>query len=205
MASKPLRITGFFLIPLLAGLLGACASPVPGARWIAARAVDGSEASYEAVELDVPEETVPESTGGPRYEAAYEPSPRPVDARQAHCLALSMYWEAKGEGREGMRAVGHVVLNRVAHAGFPDTPCQVTQEGGERPPCQFSWYCDGRSDRPREPGPYRESERLAFELLSGRLEDTTEGALFYHATRIRVPWRVPRQRTVTIGRHVFYK
>ena len=54
-------------------------------------------------------------------------------SEDARCLALSMYWEAKDEGREGMRAVGAVVLNRRAHEEFPDTPCAVVREGGETP------------------------------------------------------------------------
>lgn len=124
---------------------------------------------------------------------------------QAHCLALSMYWEAKAEGRAGMRAVGHVVLNRMASDRFPDTPCSVVYDGGEQPPCQFSWYCDGRSDRPTEAQNWATAQELAQTLLAGKLRDTTGGAVFFHATRLKNPWKVPRTRTVTIGKHVFYK
>ena len=35
------------------------------------------------------------------------------------CLARTIYWEAKGEGEEGMRAVANVVLNRLGTAGVP--------------------------------------------------------------------------------------
>src|SRR5512138_1998327 len=55
---------------------------------------------------------------------------------QLHCLALAMYFEARTEGPEGMRAVGWVVLNRIAHDEFPATPCEVVRQGGETPPCQ---------------------------------------------------------------------
>ncbi|MGH6921343.1 MAG: cell wall hydrolase, partial [Geminicoccaceae bacterium] len=58
-----------------------------------------------------------------------------------HCLALAMYWEAQSEGPDGMLAVAAVVLNRVAHPEFPDTVCGVVRQGGESPPCQFSWWC----------------------------------------------------------------
>lgn len=126
-------------------------------------------------------------------------------AAQAHCLALSMYWEAKAEGRAGMRAVGHVVLNRMASDRFPDTPCSVVYDGGEQPPCQFSWYCDGRSDRPTEADNWATAQDLSQALLAGNLKDTTGGAVFFHATRLKNPWKVPRTRTVTIGKHVFYK
>lgn len=131
--------------------------------------------------------------------------PDTVDARQARCVALAMYWEAKAEGRRGMRAVGHVVLNRVDHEEFPDTPCRVVYQGGEQPPCQFSWYCDGRPDRPREPSHWREALRLAIELLTDSLDDITDDALFFHARHLENPWRVARERTVVIGDHVFYR
>ena len=137
-----------------------------------------------------------------------EPPPRPkisIDATSARCLALAMYWEAKAEGSAGMEAVGHVVLNRTVHDGFPDSVCGVVFEGGEARGCQFSWYCDGRSDVPREAANWRTAERLADTFRKDDPRDITGGALFFHATSIDVPWAVPRQRTVQIGRHVFYK
>lgn len=143
--------------------------------------------------------------------AAAQPSPaQAAAARELRCLALSMYWEAKAEGREGMLAVGHVVMNRVAHDRFPDTPCQVVFDGGEKPPCQFSWYCDGKSDRPTEVANWAHAQRLARELLDAAPRDRskadrTRGGLFFHSTGMKSPWRIPRTRTVTIGGHVFYK
>ena len=141
---------------------------------------------------------------------ASEPAPpaaaaEPVDPAAAHCLALAMYWEAKAEGAEGMQAVGHVVLNRMTHDQFPDSVCGVVQEGGESPPCQFSWYCDGRSDRPRELAHWETAQSLAIEILASPTADPTDGALFFHADWMRSPWRVPRTRTAEIGGHVFYR
>jgi len=124
---------------------------------------------------------------------------------ETKCLALSMYWEAKAEGRDGMRAVGHVVMNRVADPRFPGDPCAVVYDGGEDPPCQFSWYCDGKSDRPTELEHWAVAEELASQLAAGRLRDTTRGALFFHSARIDRPWKVERERTKRIGRHVFYR
>ncbi len=121
------------------------------------------------------------------------------------CLALAMYWEAKAEGAEGMRAVGAVVLNRVAHPKFPRTVCSVVRQGGERPPCQFSWWCDGKSDQPTEPQAWNLAQRLARTILADPPRDPTRGALFFHSTGISTPWVVPRQRTVRIGHHIFYR
>lgn len=127
------------------------------------------------------------------------------DRATARCLALTMYWEAKGEGRTGMLAVASVVLNRVAHRSFPDSVCGVVKQGGEAPPCQFSWWCDGRSDQPTDPRVWALAEALAHDALTRRPPDYTEGALFFHNDRISYPWLRKRQRTVQIGRHVFYR
>lgn len=136
-----------------------------------------------------------------------------ADAAAHRCLALAMYWEAKAEGDAGMLAVGHVVVNRRNHPQFPDTLCGVVQQGGESPPCQFSWWCDGKSDRPREAANWESAQRLARELMTlaqqatrgSARQDPTAGALFFHSTGMQSPWRIPRTRTVTIGGHVFYK
>ena len=84
---------------------------------------------------------------------------------QLHCVALAMYWEAKAEGDAGMLAVGQVVMNRVVHAEFPTTPCAVVKQGGERPPCQFSWWCDGKSDEPTELEHWQRANELALSLI----------------------------------------
>lgn len=128
-----------------------------------------------------------------------------IDPKQAECLALAMYFEARAEGRDGMRAVGHVILNRVADSRFPSTVCGVVQQGGEGRGCQFSWYCDGRSDVPTHRRSWRRAGALSYQLLADRLLDTTEGALFYHATWIGVPWTRPRTPTRVIGNHAFYR
>ena len=114
-----------------------------------------------------------------------------------------MYWEARGEGREGMLAVGSVVLNRVDDHRFPDSACGVVYQGGETPPCQFSWWCDGRSDRPTDSALWSVSLALADELLTADLQDPTYGALFFHNRSISAPWR--RSRTAEIGNHIFYR
>lgn len=126
-------------------------------------------------------------------------------SREERCLALAMYWEAKAEGAEGMMAVGAVVLNRVAHAEFPDSVCGVVMQGGETPPCQFSWWCDGKSDTPREAEAWAVARELAPAMLAERPSDPTLGGLFFHSSSIAVPWRTKRERTVQIGRHIYYR
>lgn len=128
-----------------------------------------------------------------------------VSDEQLDCLALALYWEARGDGRRGMTAVGWTVLNRVDSPKFPATPCAVVQQGGENPPCQFSWWCDGKSDRPRNPKSWENARALAEELLRDPPADPTHGALFFHHTNSRPYWAKSMQKTATVGSHVFYR
>ncbi|MEM7080940.1 MAG: cell wall hydrolase [Pseudomonadota bacterium] len=124
-------------------------------------------------------------------------------AREQQCLALAMYWEARGEGALGMQAVGAVVLNRARDPRWPTDICAVVQQGGETPPCQFSWWCDGKSDRPRDARSWRAAMTLADKLIHARRYDPTRGALYFHSTAVRPGWKL--RRTVRIGDHIFYK
>ena len=136
-------------------------------------------------------------TGG----AAAQPGDDPRE-----CLALTLYWEAGGEPRESMAAVASVVLNRRANPDFPSTVCEVVREGGTDPGCQFQFWCDGKSDTPRDADLWALAREVAAEALEGRTADATGGALFFHAAALgAAPWRVPRERTVQIGRHVYYR
>ena len=135
---------------------------------------------------------------------AYGNTRMPDDA-EVHCMALALYFEAKGEGMDGMAAVAAVVLNRARHPEFPDEICGVIKDGGEQPPCQFSWWCDGKSDRPSEANAWLEARKVARDALTGRVVDRTRGALFFHNTGMSNPWHRLRQRTAQIGRHIFYR
>lgn len=124
----------------------------------------------------------------------------PVSTADVRAMALNMYHEARGEGELGMLAVGWVVLNRMADKAYPSTVAEVIYQG-----CQFSWVCDGRSDRPREGRSWRKALSLAAALLTGARTDPTRGALWYHADWVRDPGFGPDVSVVRrIGRHVFY-
>ena len=123
------------------------------------------------------------------------------------CLALNIYWEARSEPLEGRLAVAAVTLNRVAHEAFPDTVCDVVRQGGEerRHACQFSWWCDGKSDRPENPEAWRAALNLAGEVLAHQHVDPSGNALWFHADGVRPKWSVRKLRTASIGRQVFYR
>ena len=137
------------------------------------------------------------------------PKHAPTEAdpqEELHCLALNIYFEARNEPREGQFAVAHVVMNRVADKRFPDTACKVIRQGGERVRhrCQFSWWCDGLSDRPRNRRVWERAQVMAQDVYWGRSEDPTQGALWYHADYVMPYWGRVFERGPKIGRHIFY-
>ena len=137
---------------------------------------------------------------------SWRPAPRLDLSASLDCLALNIYHEARGEPREGKIAVGQVVMNRVGDPDFPAGVCAVVKQGGERPRnrCQFSWWCDGLSDRPDDAGAWEDSKDLAGKILAGGLQDPTRGALWYHADRVTPDWQTDIVRQGKIGRHIFY-
>ncbi len=126
---------------------------------------------------------------------------------EIECLALNIYFEARSEPDAGRLAVGHVVMNRVSDDRYPGKVCAVVRQGGEkvRNRCQFSWWCDGRSDRPRDRHAWKQSKAIATRIYWGFSDDITEGALWYHAVYVRPAWRKILVPGRTIGRHIFYR
>lgn len=65
------------------------------------------------------------------------------------CLAIAIYFEARGEPDVGQVAVGNVILNRTRDPRFPNDVCSVITQGpthkwNQQYPikhkCQFSFY-----------------------------------------------------------------
>lgn len=139
---------------------------------------------------------------------ALQPASGHAGVRQEiNCLALNLYHEARGEPDLGKIAVGQVVMNRVANPQFPGTVCQVVRDGGEWPQlrCQFTWWCDGRSDEPRDARAWQRSRALARKVYWGYAPDPTHGALWYHADYASPRWAAMFDRGPMIGRHIFYR
>ena len=138
------------------------------------------------------------------------------------CLAKNMYFEARSEGIAGVVATTQVVYNRVNSEEYPNTICEVIEqakisqwwlkEKGIIKPiknkCQFSWFCDGYSDEPKDDKTYSELFELAEQFINGEHEgmiDITGGALWYHADYVHPRWANHLEVTTKVGRHIFYK
>ena len=130
--------------------------------------------------------------------------PHDTAAETQACLTRTVYFEARGRPRREMAAVAHVVLNRVRHRDWPDTVCAVVHEGGPTPPCQFSWYCDGRSDVPRNRREFAAADTVAREVLAGKLADPSNGANMFHNATVRPRWTRVAESRGKIGAQYFW-
>jgi spore germination cell wall hydrolase CwlJ-like protein len=131
---------------------------------------------------------------------------------EQECLAEAMYFEARNQGWRGMLAVGVVIRNRVGDPRYPSDVCGVVTQGRYwkgnpvRHKCQFSYWCDGRPERPAEEESLTLARYLATMLLTKGL--TIEGldqATHYHAVYVSPSWAKTLVLVDQIGEHIFYE
>lgn len=147
---------------------------------------------------------------------------------ELYCLAKNIYFEAKSEPVAGQYAVADVVLNRVQDSRFPNTICKVVYEGVMRESwktkqhkdlpdaerifhpvrhkCQFSWYCDGKSDKIKDSDSWRKCQEIAYRIArESRFRGITEKSTHYHATYVSPKWAPQLNLVGRIGTHIFYR
>ena len=122
------------------------------------------------------------------------------------CLTQAVYYEARGEGEAGMRAVAQVILNRVRHPAFPKSICGVVYQGGyRRTGCQFSFACNGAMGGRVENWAWKRSRNVAESALSGFVMRAVGTATHFHTTSVQPDWAGRLNRIATIGTHIFYQ
>src|SRR3954464_926829 len=93
-------------------------------------------------------------------------------ARDVECLALNVYYEARGESLAGQYAVAEVTMNRKSAARYPKTVCEVVYQKSA-----FSWT-DDDVDHPRG-AEWQRALRVAEEVYYQRREPKLPGVLHY--------------------------
>ena len=129
------------------------------------------------------------------------------------CMAQNIYYEARGSSLADQAAVADVVLNRMQDRRYPNTICEVVKQGVKhasgqmvRNKCQFSWYCDGKSDWPTNMDAWVEAQQIAYNMVVHYdARGLTEGATHYHATYVSPAWARDFALIGRIGEHIFYR
>jgi spore germination cell wall hydrolase CwlJ-like protein len=137
--------------------------------------------------------------------AALEALPPATGDAEWRCLSEALYFEARGESVRGQFAVAEVILNRVDSPRYPSSVCGVIRQGtGKLYQCQFTYTCDGHSDRIREPAAFEQVAKVARIMLDGAPRVLTGAATHYHTGAVRPTWARRFAQTAEIGEHLFY-
>ena len=153
----------------------------------------------------------------------YTPAPNDY-GDEVNCLAQNIYFEARDQPTKGQIAVALVTINRVNSKRFPKSICKVVHQASRYKNgkikinrCQFSWYCDGKSDIPRDRIAWKVSKTIARAMLRktgvhikhfGKrwdMEDFLNGAKYYHRIDVNPYWNNKMIKVMQIGDHVFWK
>jgi hypothetical protein len=126
-------------------------------------------------------------------------------AQGVQCLTAAVYYEARGESRDGQAAVAQVVLNRLRDPHFPKTVCAVVYQGEASHECQFTFACDGSTARAREPRAWERAKQVAGAAMAGYVAPAVGGATHYHVASLGDIWGSQLVRVVQIGQHIFYQ
>ena len=128
---------------------------------------------------------------------AAQDAPSSLDS-ELNCLAVGVYYEAKGEPLAGQLAVAEVIINRSTSGRFPRSVCSVIKQRG-----QFSFVRGGQLPTPPANAHWRKALAVAQVAQKDLWESPVGEALYFHARYVNPGWKRPRVGTV--GNHIFYR
>jgi N-acetylmuramoyl-L-alanine amidase len=127
-------------------------------------------------------------------------------------MARTLWMEARGEPREGIRAVAHVINNRVKSGRwkYKGKTSHALVCLGDR---QFSAWNADSADANREAMAVLDDDDAVLQLCRGVVDmvaagddDPTFGATHYYNADLAQPaWGRTAELTVKIGHHRFYR
>ena len=122
-----------------------------------------------------------------------------------HCLALNVYFEARGTPVQDQIAVAWVTKNRSLSDHFEHSICASVFEinrVGHKLVHQFSWVGLHAHHR-LESVSWIQAQNVAYQVYNDQVSDPTHGALYFHdRDDFRGSWRQHHGK-IHIGRHYF--
>ena len=132
-----------------------------------------------------------------------------IDDAEKELLARAIYGEASNQGKEGMQAVGNVIINRVAgKEWYGNTLTDVILKDK-----QFSVFNNPEGenykrmmDATEDDEAYQQALEIAESLILGNIDDNTGGAThYYNPDMVHPDWADSPLMTKLkkIGNHTF--
>jgi spore germination cell wall hydrolase CwlJ-like protein len=107
--------------------------------------------------------------------------PYRYSSRDKECMARVMYFESNRSSRDGMVAVGTVVMNRLRSGKHGGSICEVVGEAGQFAPGALTRKMDSRgADLARD---------TAEAVLKGERSPKLKNAMFFHTAGLKFPYK----------------
>jgi N-acetylmuramoyl-L-alanine amidase len=122
---------------------------------------------------------------------------------QAHCIAVAVYHEARGESVEGQLAVARVIMNRAASGKYPASWCGVVKQ-----PWQFSFVNPRTGDYPAvnvNSLAWARAQGITRLAMANVIPSLPTDCLWYHANYVSPSWGRRLNMVQRIGAHIFYR
>lgn len=113
------------------------------------------------------------------------------------CMATTAYYEARGEGIDGITAVMEVVMHRAESHRYPNDICAVVKQYK-----QFSAFNDGYKMEVNQQ--FLDMLPLAWKVYRKQIDNIPDNVLHYHAKSVSPKWAINGILVATINNHMFY-
>ena len=123
--------------------------------------------------------------------SAYSHTPKDKE-----CLERAMFFESNRSSRDGMIAVGTVVMNRLRSGNHGGTICEVVGEPGQ--------FAPGALTRPMNSRAMPDVEEAADAVLKGERKAKLKNTMFFHTAGLRFPYK-NMHYTMVAGGNAFYE
>ena len=116
---------------------------------------------------------------------------------ERECMMRAMYFESNRSSREGMLAVGTVVMNRKGTKGYPSTVCGVVGQKNQ--------FAAGVLSKPmKEKRSVALVAEVAEDVLRGHRHPGVRNAKHFHTAGIRFPYNIMHY-VLMAGGNEFYE
>jgi spore germination cell wall hydrolase CwlJ-like protein len=116
--------------------------------------------------------------------------------KDKECLQRAMFFESNRSSRDGMIAVGTVVMNRLRSGQHGSTICQVVGEKGQ--------FAPGVLTRPMNSRALPDVEEAADAVLKGERKAKLKNTMYFHTAGLRFPYK-NMHYTMVAGGNAFYE
>ncbi|MER9266348.1 cell wall hydrolase [Mesorhizobium sp. M0410] len=116
--------------------------------------------------------------------------------KEKECLERAMFFESNRSSRDGMIAVGTVVMNRLRSGKHGSTICEVVGERGQ--------FAPGVMTRPMNSKAMPDVEEAAESVLKGERKAKLKNTMYFHTAGLRFPYK-NMHYTMVAGGNAFYE